>query len=41
MSHAQPRLNESMTFGEHLEALRWHLIRAIIGVALCMAVCLT
>jgi sec-independent protein translocase protein TatC len=35
-----PKLNETMTFGEHLEALRWHLIRALIGVAVCLTVCL-
>src|SRR5438876_40530 len=25
-----------MTFGEHIEALRWHLWRAIIGFAFCL-----
>jgi sec-independent protein translocase protein TatC len=35
-----PELSETMTFGEHLEALRWHLIRALIGVAVCLTVCL-
>jgi sec-independent protein translocase protein TatC len=37
----KPKLNESMTFAEHLEALRWHLIRALIGVAVCLTICLT
>ena len=29
-----------MTFGEHLEALRWHLVRALVGLAMCLTVCL-
>jgi sec-independent protein translocase protein TatC len=29
-----------MTFGEHLEALRSHLIKAILGIAIAMMVCL-
>jgi sec-independent protein translocase protein TatC len=34
------KLNEKMTFAEHLEALRWHLVRALIGVAICLTGCL-
>ena len=26
----------AMTFGEHLEVLRFHLIRAVIGLAICV-----
>ena len=28
--------DSTMTFGEHLECLRTHLIRAIIGLAICV-----
>ena len=28
--------DSTMTFGEHLECLRKHLIRAIIGLAICV-----
>ncbi len=40
MQRPQPPLDEVMTFGEHLEALRWHLLRALAGVAVSMAICL-
>lgn len=40
MPRPKTQLNEVMTFGEHLEALRWHLIRAVIGVAICLVGCL-
>lgn len=40
MPRAKSQLNEVMTFGEHLEALRWHLIRAVVGVGICLVVCL-
>ena len=40
MSRPTPPLNERMSFGDHIEALRWHLIRAVIGVVLCMSICL-
>ena len=39
-TRSKSQLNEVMTFGEHLESLRWHLIRALVGVAICLAVCL-
>lgn len=32
--------DSTMTFGEHLEVLRKHLISALIGLALCVVVCL-
>ncbi|MEW4490172.1 twin-arginine translocase subunit TatC [Thalassoglobus sp. JC818] len=32
--------DSSMTFGEHLEVLRVHLIRAIIGLVIAVAICL-
>jgi sec-independent protein translocase protein TatC len=32
--------DSTMTFGEHLEVLRFHLIRALMGLALCMIVTL-
>ncbi|TWT57395.1 Sec-independent protein translocase protein TatCy [Thalassoglobus neptunius] len=32
--------DSSMTFGEHLEILRVHLIRAIIGLVIAVAICL-
>jgi Tat protein translocase TatC len=40
MPRPESQLNQVMTFGEHLEALRWHLIRALIGVATCLVGCL-
>jgi sec-independent protein translocase protein TatC len=40
MPRANSRINEVMSFGEHLEALRWHLIRAVVGVAVCLVGCL-
>jgi sec-independent protein translocase protein TatC len=40
MPRSKSQLNEVMTFGEHLEALRWHLIRATVGVAICLVGCL-
>lgn len=40
MPRSKAQLNEVMTFGEHLEALRWHLIRAVVGVAICLVGCL-
>jgi len=40
MARPKSHLNEVMTFGEHLEALRWHLIRAVVGVAICLVGCL-
>src|SRR5262245_690965 len=33
--------SHTMPFAEHIEALRWHLIRALIGVGVCLAVCLS
>ncbi len=32
--------DSTMTFGEHLEVLRFHLIRALLGLALCMVLTL-
>lgn len=32
--------DSTMTFGEHLEVLRFHLIRAILGLVLSVAICL-
>lgn len=32
--------DSTMTFGEHLEVLRFHLIRALIGLALCVMITL-
>ena len=32
--------DSTMTFGEHLEVLRFHLIRALIGLAICVVVSL-
>lgn len=32
--------DSTMTFGEHLEVLRFHLIRALLGLSLSVAVCL-
>lgn len=32
--------DSTMTFGEHLEVLRFHLIRAILGLAICVVFCL-
>ena len=32
--------NSTMTFGEHLEVLRFHLIRALLGVSVCVIVAL-
>lgn len=32
--------DSTMTFGEHLEVLRFHLIRALLGLAICMVVTL-
>ncbi len=32
--------DSTMSFGEHLEVLRWHLWRAIVGVVICVAVSL-
>jgi sec-independent protein translocase protein TatC len=40
MPRAKPQLDQVMSFGEHLEALRWHLVRALIGVALSFVLCL-
>jgi Tat protein translocase TatC len=40
MSRPTPPLDERMSFGDHIEALRWHLIRALFGIALCMGICL-
>lgn len=41
MTNAQDLFDDStMTFGEHLEVLRMHLIRALLGVAICVIVAL-
>jgi sec-independent protein translocase protein TatC len=40
MPRTKSQLNEVMTFGEHLEALRWHLVRATVGVGICLVACL-
>jgi sec-independent protein translocase protein TatC len=40
MPRSKPPVDQVMSFGEHLEALRWHLIRALAGVALSFVLCL-